>query len=138
MNTKSLVAWSLILLGSVSVSRGDEAIVDAGKFASLQAAADALPASGGVLRIPPGVYEIDAPVVIKTGDTTVIGCGAATHIRNNNTDGKPARCSWRMQLSRERRRRQRNGCGEFGSPTCASQGIPRAGRAFKRVTSRSS
>lgn len=67
-----------------------EAIVDAGKFASLQEAADAIPASGGVLQIPPGLHEINEPLRIKTGDTRVVGVGAASHIVNKNDDGRPA------------------------------------------------
>ncbi len=79
------------LVGCLSTHlAANDAIVDAGKFASLQEAADALPDSGGILRIPPGSFEITEPIVIKTSDTTIAGVGAASHIKNNNTDGKPA------------------------------------------------
>ncbi len=67
-----------------------EGIVDAGKFATLQEAADAVPASGGVLQIPPGTYEITEPIRIKTGDTQIVGFGTASNIVNKNTEGKPA------------------------------------------------
>jgi parallel beta-helix repeat protein len=68
----------------------DARVVDAAKFATLQEAADAIPETGGVLRIPPGTYEITEPIRIKTGDTQVIGTGAASHIVNKSTDGSPA------------------------------------------------
>lgn len=66
------------------------ATISAADHASLQAAFDALPAGGGVVRIPPGNYEIDKPLVIHTPETRVEGAGAATHIINRNTDGQPA------------------------------------------------
>lgn len=69
---------------------GAQAIVDAGQFETLQQAADAIPESGGVLRIPPGNHEIDEPLRIKTGDTKIVGMGTASHIVNKNTEGKPA------------------------------------------------
>tara|TARA_A100001391_G_scaffold204814_1_gene201921 strand:+ start:899 stop:2056 length:1158 start_codon:yes stop_codon:yes gene_type:complete len=65
-------------------------VIDASKYDSLQAAADAIPSAGGVLRIPAGEYEITQPLRIKTGDTRVVGDGTATHIINQNTDGQPA------------------------------------------------
>jgi parallel beta-helix repeat protein len=68
----------------------DEGIVDASKFATLQQAADAIPETGGVLHIPPGTHEITEPIRITTGDTRVVGVGAASHIVNKNTDGSPA------------------------------------------------
>ena len=71
-------------------AKANESIVDAGDYGSLQEAADAIPKSGGVLRIPPGVFEITQPLHIKTGDTRVEGSGTATHIVNKNIDGKPA------------------------------------------------
>ncbi|QDT12774.1 right-handed parallel beta-helix repeat-containing protein [Planctomycetes bacterium K23_9] len=67
-----------------------QALIDTGDYHSLQAAADALPKSGGVLQIPPGTHEITQPLVIKTGDTRVVGAGAASHLVNKNTDGQPA------------------------------------------------
>ncbi len=68
----------------------NEPVVDAGKFTSLQAAADAIPDSGGVLQIPPGTHEITEPILIKTGDTRITGVGTASHIANKNSEGKPA------------------------------------------------
>lgn len=68
----------------------EQGVVNASQYDSLQSAADALPASGGVLLIPPGEYELSAPLHIKTGDTRVVGHGTASHIVNKNTDGQPA------------------------------------------------
>lgn len=75
---------------SLPPTRSDGSEIDAAQFDSLQAAADALPESGGILRIPPGEYELTRPLVIKTGNTQIRGGGPATHIVNKNTDGLPA------------------------------------------------
>jgi len=64
--------------------------IDAGKHASLQAALDAVPASGGVVFVPPGNYEITEPLRVKTAETRIVGGGAATHIINKNEAGQPA------------------------------------------------
>ncbi len=77
--------------GGLPVSAGaNEAVVDAGQYATLQEAADAIPASGGVMRIPPGTHEITEPIRIKTGDTRIEGAGTASNIVNKNTEGQPA------------------------------------------------
>lgn len=65
-------------------------IVDAAQFPSLQAALDSLPPSGGIVRIPPGIFEISAPLTILGEDVLLEGAGSATHIRNVNTTGQPA------------------------------------------------
>ncbi|MCB1063469.1 MAG: right-handed parallel beta-helix repeat-containing protein [Verrucomicrobiae bacterium] len=64
--------------------------VDASKFDSLQAAIDALPASGGIVTLPPGTFEISKPLVISTPETRIEGAGASTHIKNLNDSGEPA------------------------------------------------
>jgi parallel beta-helix repeat protein len=66
------------------------ATINAADHPTLQAAFDALPASGGVVRIPPGNYEITTPLLIHTAETRIEGSGAATHIINQNTEGQPA------------------------------------------------
>ncbi|KAA5541763.1 hypothetical protein FYK55_16225 [Roseiconus nitratireducens] len=83
------VCLAVMSLSTTCWAAGD-AVVDAGEYHSLQAAADAIPTSGGVLRLPAGVHEIDQPLRIKTGDTRVEGVGTATHLVNRNTDGQPA------------------------------------------------
>ena len=64
--------------------------IDARVYRSLQEALDAVPESGGVVRLPPGRFEIDEPLVISRGDVMVTGAGGATEIVNTNTKGKPA------------------------------------------------
>lgn len=64
--------------------------VDAGKHPDLQAALDAVPASGGLVMIPPGNYEVTQPLLVKTAETRIVGGGAATHIINKNMEGAPA------------------------------------------------
>ena len=59
-------------------------------YASLQAAFDALPPSGGVVRLPPGRFEIREPLVLTKPDVLLVGSGTATHIHNANTGGQPA------------------------------------------------
>lgn len=69
---------------------GARPVVEAERFASLQAALDALPESGGVVRLPPGTFEITEPLVLSSGDVLLQGSGTATHIVNKNEQGKPA------------------------------------------------
>jgi parallel beta-helix repeat protein len=64
--------------------------VNASQFPSLQAALDAVPEAGGLVTLPPGVFEITEPLRVKTGDTRIVGSGAATHVVNKNVDGSPA------------------------------------------------
>jgi parallel beta-helix repeat protein len=42
------------------------------------------------VTLPPGVFEITEPLRVKTGDTRIVGSGAATHVVNKNVDGSPA------------------------------------------------
>lgn len=82
-----------LLLSSLSLAAANPpapVVVKAEDHASLQAAFDALPESGGLVRIPPGNYEITAPLVIRTPETRIEGSGAATHILNRNSEGQPA------------------------------------------------
>jgi parallel beta-helix repeat protein len=69
---------------------GARAEIDAAQFPSLQAALDAIPPEGGVVRIPPGTFEISRPLILSRGDVLIQGAGTATHIKNTNTDGQPA------------------------------------------------
>ena len=64
--------------------------IDASGFPSLQAALDALPAEGGLVRLPAGTFEINEPLRITQGDVCLEGCGSATHIKNVNQQGQPA------------------------------------------------
>lgn len=69
---------------------GAKPYIEAGTFLSLQDAIDALPEEGGVVRIPPGIFEIHEPLIISKPDVQIEGAGTATHIKNMNTEGKPA------------------------------------------------
>lgn len=64
--------------------------LDAADYASLQAALDAVPVSGGLVRIPPGQFKITTPLIVRTAETRIVGSGAASHIINENTEGQPA------------------------------------------------
>ena len=64
--------------------------IESAKHATLQAALDALPASGGIVRLAAKTYEIHEPLVIRRPETRLEGAGAATHIINVNEEGKPA------------------------------------------------
>jgi hypothetical protein len=67
---------------------GAERVIEAAEYPSLQAALDALPTAGGVVRLPPGTFEIDEPLRVKVGDVLIEGAGTSTHIQNVNTQGR--------------------------------------------------
>jgi parallel beta-helix repeat protein len=69
---------------------GAKQCIDASAFSSLQAAIDALSEEGGVVKIPPGTFEIYEPLIIHKPDVQIEGSGTATHIKNMNTVGMPA------------------------------------------------
>ena len=64
--------------------------VDAGDHESLQAALDAVPESGGIVVLPPGIFEIEDTLRVKTPETRIVGSGPSTHIVNRNEEGAPA------------------------------------------------
>jgi len=66
------------------------AVIDAAAYPTLQAALDAVPVAGGLVRLPPGRFELGRPLVLSRGDTRIVGSGTATHLVNTNTDGQPA------------------------------------------------
>lgn len=69
---------------------GARAVIDASFYPTLKAAIDAVPDEGGVVRIPPGTFEINEPLKVSTSDLLIEGAGTATHIKNVNVEGKPA------------------------------------------------
>jgi len=77
---------------AISTARlpGARPVINAKDFENLQSAFDALPVEGGCVRLPPGTLEISEPLVLSRGDVLVEGAGTATHIKNLNTDGRPA------------------------------------------------
>ena len=78
------------LAGSSSKLPGALPVIDAAEYSSLQAALDALPSTGGAVRLPPGTFEIKEPLKITASDVLLEGAGTATHIKNTNTEGKSA------------------------------------------------
>ncbi|MBL8828430.1 MAG: right-handed parallel beta-helix repeat-containing protein [Planctomycetaceae bacterium] len=69
---------------------GAVAMIDASRYPTLQAALDALPATGGMVQLPAGKFEIATPLVISREDVLLVGQGTATQIVNTNTTGEPA------------------------------------------------
>ena len=104
---------------------GTQSIVDASCFPTLQAAFDAVPDAGGVVRLPPGTFEIDEALKVTSSDLLIEGAGAATHIKNVNVEGKPAMILqhpsgsddrkhelWRIRLANFRiTGNEKSGCG---------------------------
>lgn len=69
---------------------GARAEIDAARYPSLQAALDAVPEEGGIVKLPAGTFEIDKPLILSRGDVLLTGAGTATHIKNTNQEGQPA------------------------------------------------
>lgn len=96
----SRLAWTLLAAFScvlpASAAEGPQqnspppVTIDAAAYPTLQAALDAVPASGGLVNLPPGDFEIGKPLVLTRPETRLQGSGAATHITNKNQQGKPA------------------------------------------------
>ncbi len=88
----AMFAWDRATSQSSSTSKlaGSRPAIEAIDYPSLQAAIDALPATGGLVRLPAGTFEIKEPLRISQEDILIQGSGTATHIKNVNTEGKPA------------------------------------------------
>jgi polygalacturonase len=56
---------------------------------AIQHALDSLPASGGVVKLGPGTFECDQPVVIKRSGVHLMGSGADTLLRLTNRANCP-------------------------------------------------
>ncbi len=69
---------------------GARPAIDAAEYPGLQAAIDALPPGGGVIRLPAGTFEIREPLLITREDVLLQGSGTATHIKNADAGGRPA------------------------------------------------
>lgn len=87
--------WSYVSMSARSDSSaarlpGARPVIEAAEFPSLQAALDALPEEGGLVRLPPGHFVINQPLIIGKQDVSLVGSGTATHIENANEEGKPA------------------------------------------------
>ncbi len=108
----AIFAFALSSFTSVFAEENTGAVIDASKYESLQAAFDAVPETGGIVRIPPGDYELTQPLICVRENTRIEGAGAATHLINKNEEGEPALILrhqqytddprariWRMQLA---------------------------------------
>ncbi len=84
------LSWSDDAASEKTGLPGARPVIEAAEFPSLQAALDAIPAEGGLVRIPPGTFEILQPLVIRVEDVTIEGSGTATHIKNVGVTGLPA------------------------------------------------
>lgn len=85
-------AWALLSGAAVQEAAlpGARPVIDAAAHPSLQAAIDALPEDGGLVRIPPGTFELKQPLRVPRGDVWLQGSGTATHLKNVNAEGRPA------------------------------------------------
>lgn len=88
---KTLPLICLLFLPTLARSQSPlPVIIDAASYPNLQSALDAVPEAGGLVNIPPGNYEITAPLRVKTAETRIVGAGAATHVINRSQAGEPA------------------------------------------------
>lgn len=69
---------------------GAAAVIDASNYRTIQDAIDAVPDSGGMVRLPAGQFEITEPLRISKSDVSLVGAGTATHIINKNEESQPA------------------------------------------------
>jgi len=96
MNSRAfgILALSAVVCFQHSATAQDSvvkpAVIDAADFDSVQAAFDAVPESGGLVKLPPGTVEISQPLVLSTPETRIEGTGASTHLKNMNEAGEPA------------------------------------------------
>lgn len=85
------VCLAVIPPGEAALAGASEGtIVQASDYASLQAAIDALPLTGGEIRIPPGTFQITSPLILNAENVKLTGAGSSTHIQNLNETGEPA------------------------------------------------
>lgn len=75
-----------VVPSNAQVSGSQNRTIDASQYANLQSAVDALPASGGIIIIPPGEYELYEPLLIATENIRYLS-GKGTGIINYRTNG---------------------------------------------------
>ena len=89
------LAWALMNGGrgnaqpASGMLPGATPTVEAIHFPTIQAALDALPPTGGVVRLPAGTFQVSTPLRVSRGDVLLQGAGTATHLKNVNTQGEP-------------------------------------------------
>jgi hypothetical protein len=88
----SLITWSVWATAADPPPSAQKSavVIDASEFPDLQAAFDAVPEAGGLVKLPPGDFRLSSPLVLSRGNTRVEGAGAATRLINCNQEGKPA------------------------------------------------
>jgi hypothetical protein len=86
----ALLTWNRAASQAPATLPGARPAIEAINYPTLQAALDALPQTGGIVRLPAGTFEIQEPLRINQEDVLLQGAGTATHIKNVNADGKPA------------------------------------------------
>ena len=87
------VAIVAMLPAALSAQNADvppPVVIDAGQYETLQQAFDAVPESGGIVKLPPRTFEITQPLLLSTPETRLTGSGPASHIKNLNTEGAHA------------------------------------------------
>ena len=75
---------------SHSAATAPAKIIDAADYPNLQAALDAVPEAGGLVKLPPGDFELTQPLRLQRENTRILGAGASTHLINRNEAGAPA------------------------------------------------
>ena len=92
MTTRILVVLALAVFPALAQDETAPPPVEinAADHPNLQAAFDALPKSGGIVRLAAARYEITEPLILRTPETRLEGAGASTHIVNLNAENKPA------------------------------------------------
>ncbi len=84
------VFWAAIRDCEPTSQASGESVIDARRYANLQAALDALPPGGGIVTLPPGEHILTKPLEVTRGNVRIQGCGPATHLVNQNKEGQPA------------------------------------------------
>jgi len=88
--TRILPIACVLLPGLLKGAAALDSVLNASDFPSLQAAVDALPDAGGVLRLPPGKFQISQPLRVTRENVRIEGSGTSSVIVNRNTNGQPA------------------------------------------------
>ena len=80
---KVLAATSGNILAPLVLSGlpGAAMVIEAASYPSLQAALDALPSTGGMVRLPPGTFEITEPLSIAASDVLLDKADLVTEMR---------------------------------------------------------
>jgi parallel beta-helix repeat protein len=96
-NVLRLMCSAVLLMAAIETGLAADAVlpgampvIDASQYPSIQAALDAIPEGGGLVRLPAGNFEITEPLKLQRGDVRLEGAGSATNIINRNEEGQSA------------------------------------------------